>query len=147
MLKLRLRSQMTVRLSAVRTDHSRLPTSWLQIQSSGFDSRRYQIFWEVVGLQRGPLSLVSTIEELLGRKSSGSGLESREYGRGDQSRWPRDTLYPLKLALASPDKQRSLDRYSSLSDSALIHCSFLLSLAIIVNWTIFLSLRAVGSCW
>jgi hypothetical protein len=30
--------------------------------------------------QRGPLSLVSTIEELPGRKSSGSRLESREYG-------------------------------------------------------------------
>jgi hypothetical protein len=27
-----------------------------------------------VGLERGPLSLVSTIEELLERKSSGSGL-------------------------------------------------------------------------
>jgi hypothetical protein len=25
-----------------------------------------------------------TIEELLGRSSSGSGLEDREYGRGDQ---------------------------------------------------------------
>jgi hypothetical protein len=36
-----------------------------------------------VGLERGPLSLVSTIEELLRRKSSGSGLESRKYGRGD----------------------------------------------------------------
>jgi hypothetical protein len=32
----------------------------------GFDSRLYQILWEVVGLERGPLSLVSTIEELLG---------------------------------------------------------------------------------
>jgi hypothetical protein len=42
---------------------------------SGFDSGRYQIFWEVVGLERGPLSLVSTIEELLGRKISGSGIE------------------------------------------------------------------------
>jgi hypothetical protein len=39
-----------------------------------------------VGLERGPLSLVSTIEELLGRKSSGSGLEIREYGRRDSSR-------------------------------------------------------------
>jgi hypothetical protein len=29
-----------------------------------------------MGLERGPLSLVSTIEELLERKSSGSGLES-----------------------------------------------------------------------
>jgi hypothetical protein len=35
---------------------------------AGFDSRRYQIFWEVVGLERGALSLVSTIEELLDRK-------------------------------------------------------------------------------
>jgi hypothetical protein len=29
-----------------------------------FDSLRYEIFWEVVG-PRGPLSLVSTTEELL----------------------------------------------------------------------------------
>jgi hypothetical protein len=43
-------------------------SSWLQIQMSEFDSRRYQIFWEVVGLERGPLSLVSTTEELLDRK-------------------------------------------------------------------------------
>jgi hypothetical protein len=31
-----------------------------------------------VGLERSPLSLVSITEELLGRNSSGSGLESRE---------------------------------------------------------------------
>jgi hypothetical protein len=43
-------------------------SSWPQIQKSGFDSRRYQIFWEVVGLERGPLNLGSTIEELLDRK-------------------------------------------------------------------------------
>jgi hypothetical protein len=36
-----------------------------------------------VALERGPLSLVSTIEELLGRNSSGSGLENREYGHVD----------------------------------------------------------------
>jgi hypothetical protein len=77
-------------------------SSWLQIQRSGFDSRRYNIFWEVVGLERGPLSLVSTIEELLGRKNSGSGIESREYGRRDASLWPRCTLYSQKLALISP---------------------------------------------
>jgi hypothetical protein len=52
----------------------------------GFDPQHYQIFWEVVGLEQGKLSLVSTIEELLGRKSSGSGLESREYGLRDPSR-------------------------------------------------------------
>jgi hypothetical protein len=67
----------------------------------GFHSRRYQIFWEVVGLERGPLSLVSTTEELLGWNSSGSGLESREYGRRDPSRWTRDTFYPQTLALTS----------------------------------------------
>jgi hypothetical protein len=38
------------------------------------------------GLDRGPLSLVSTTEELLKRKISGSGLENREYGRRDPSR-------------------------------------------------------------
>jgi hypothetical protein len=34
----------------------------------GFDSMRYQIFCEVVGLKRGALSLVSTIKEVLDRK-------------------------------------------------------------------------------
>jgi hypothetical protein len=51
----------------------------------GIDSRRYQIFWEVLGLERGPLSLVSRTEELLGGKSRRSGLENRDYGRGDPS--------------------------------------------------------------
>jgi hypothetical protein len=55
-----------------------------------------------MGLERGPLSLVSTIKEILGRKSSGSGLKIREYGRRDPSRWPRGTLYPQKLAPSSP---------------------------------------------
>jgi hypothetical protein len=43
-------------------------SSCLQIQRSGFDSRHYQIFWEVVGLELGSLTLVSTVEELLERK-------------------------------------------------------------------------------
>jgi hypothetical protein len=60
-------------------------SSWLQIQRSGFGSRRYHIFWEVVGLERDPLSLVSITEELLGRKSSGSSREIREYGSRDPS--------------------------------------------------------------
>jgi hypothetical protein len=68
----------------------------------GFGSRRYQIFWEVGCLERGPLSFVRIIEELLGRNSSGSGLENREYGCVDPLVWPRDTLYPLKLAITSP---------------------------------------------
>jgi hypothetical protein len=39
----------------------------------GFDSWRYQIFWEVVGLEQDPLSLVRITEELLQWKSSDSG--------------------------------------------------------------------------
>jgi hypothetical protein len=40
---------------------------WLQIQRPWFDSRHYQKK-NVVGLEQGPLSLVSTSEELLDRK-------------------------------------------------------------------------------
>jgi hypothetical protein len=39
-----------------------------------------------VGLERGPPSLVSTTEELLERKSSGSGIKNRAYGRRGPSR-------------------------------------------------------------
>jgi hypothetical protein len=52
-----------------------------------------------VGLERGPLSLVSTTEQLLGRKNSGSGLETRDVGTNFD------------------DKRRSLDWYSSQADS------------------------------
>jgi hypothetical protein len=41
---------------------------WLQIRRPGFDSRHYQQNKRVVDLERGPLSLVSTTEELLDRK-------------------------------------------------------------------------------
>jgi hypothetical protein len=68
-----------------------------------------------VGLERGLLSLAITTEELLGRKSNGSGLESREYGRRDPSRLPRSTLYPKTLTLA--DKRRSFGRYGLHSES------------------------------
>jgi hypothetical protein len=85
-------------------------------RSTGFDSRSYQILWEVEGLERRPLSLMSTIEELLGRNSSCSGRESREYGRRDPSRWPRGTLYPQTLALTSPTRgSRSIGIVSSRS--------------------------------
>jgi hypothetical protein len=55
-----------------------------------------------VGLERGPLSLVSTTEELLDRKVAALVYKTREYGRRDPSRWPRGTLYPQKLAITSP---------------------------------------------
>jgi hypothetical protein len=61
-----------------------------------------------VGLGRGPLSLVKTTEELLGRKGSGSGLENREYGNRDPPRRPRDTL-SAKVGTNVADKRRSLE--------------------------------------
>jgi hypothetical protein len=68
----------------------------------GSTSRHYQIFWEVEGLERGPLSLVITIEELLARESRGFDLENREYGLRNPSRWPRVSLYPQSMALFLP---------------------------------------------
>jgi hypothetical protein len=65
---------------------SRGQSSWLRIQRFGFDSRRYQIFREAVGLEWGPFSLVSTTVELLERKSGSSGLENLDYGHRDLRR-------------------------------------------------------------
>jgi hypothetical protein len=60
----------------------------------------YQIFWEVGCLERGPHSLVTTIEELLGRWSSGSGVENRDCGRrGSVALTTRQPLYLHNLAL------------------------------------------------
>jgi hypothetical protein len=55
-----------------------------------------------VDLGRGSLSIVGTIEELLGRESSKSSLESLEYNRRDILRRPRGTLYSQNLAHPSP---------------------------------------------
>jgi hypothetical protein len=89
----------------------------LGYRSGGLCSIPGTIRKKVVGLERGPLSLVSTTEELLDKKSSGSCLENREYGRRDPSRCPRVTIYPQKVGNHFTDKQRSLGRYSSLSES------------------------------
>jgi hypothetical protein len=58
-----------------------------------------QIYIAVIRLNNWVTALI--IEKLLQRKSSGSDLESREYGRKDPSSWSRGTLYPQTLALTS----------------------------------------------
>jgi hypothetical protein len=51
---------------------------------------------------------VSTTEELLDRKSSGPGLESRECGRRETPRWTRCSLFPQKVGTNFADKRRRL---------------------------------------
>jgi hypothetical protein len=58
-----------------------------------------------------------TIEELLGRNSSGSGQENRDCDRGDPLRWPRNTCIRKSWHYFA-NKRRSLDRHSSLADQS-----------------------------
>jgi hypothetical protein len=63
----------------------------------GFHFRRYQIFWEVMGLERCPLSHVRIIDELFqALRSRKPRLTAVGIRCADHA-----TLYPLKMALTS----------------------------------------------
>jgi hypothetical protein len=65
------------------------------------------------------------------KKSSGCGLEIREYGRGDSLCWPRGTLYPQTLALTSQTRAgRSVGIVRSRSQATE---SFFISIIIVVD--------------
>jgi hypothetical protein len=74
---------------------------------------------------RGPFGLERIIEELLERKSGGSGLENRDNGRRDPLHWPRNTLYPQRSALTSP--AAAVDHWvyfvCQLKDTVFVVCS------------------------
>jgi hypothetical protein len=79
-------------------------SSWLQIQMF-----RVRSFWEVVDLERGQLILVTTIDELLERKSSGSGLENRKYGwKGSVALTTRPRPLSAKVGTDFADRWRLL---------------------------------------
>jgi hypothetical protein len=70
----------------------------------------------VVGLDQGPLSLVSAIGELLGRKNSGFVIEIREYSHRDVTLTAWNHL-SAKLGTNFADKRRLFGRYSSFANS------------------------------
>jgi hypothetical protein len=69
-----------------------------------------------VGLEWGPFSLLSTTEELLGRKSSGSSLENSKYFRKGSVSLTTHHLVSTNVSTSFADNWRSLGWYCSLLD-------------------------------
>jgi hypothetical protein len=69
-----------------------------------------------VGLERSPLSLVSTTEELLEGRSSGSGVENRDYSlRASAAMTARNPS--TRKSLHYPRRQEAVAQSDSLVDS------------------------------
>jgi hypothetical protein len=86
-------------------------SSWLQIYRTRFDSRHYQNK-KLVGVERGPLSLVSTTEELLDRKVAAPVYKTENTVVGIRCADQATFSILKKLALIS----QSLGRYNSFAD-------------------------------
>jgi hypothetical protein len=71
-----------------------------------------------VGLERGPLSLVRIIEELLEWKSSGSGLENRDYRPLESVALTtrNSPRYPVDRRLGGPQNQSGRRRGEKILD-------------------------------
>jgi hypothetical protein len=74
-------------------------SSWPRIQKSGFDSQSYKIFLKNSESGIGSAQPREYNWGATWKKSSGSGIENRDYGRRDPSSWSRDSFCPQKLAL------------------------------------------------
>jgi hypothetical protein len=77
-----------------------------------------------VGLERGLLSHVSTIEELLERASSGSSLESLDYSCRGSSALTATPPLSTQVGTNFADKQRLLSWYNSFAGSGHGVCLF-----------------------
>jgi hypothetical protein len=105
---------------------------------------RYKIFWEEVGLEQDPPSLVSIIEGLLGGNSTSCGLQ---YGRGDPLRWPWDTICPQNLVLTSPTSGgRFVGVFRSLTKATKCLYSFFISWSYITSSGLILG-ESAASCF
>jgi hypothetical protein len=78
-----------------------------------------------VSLERGPLILVSTTEELLGRKVDAPVKKTKNTAVGIRHADHATPLYPQKLALTSPTSGgRSVGIFRSLTQATKVSCLF-----------------------